>query len=416
MTSRRQLLCAAAYSAAVGVATGCFPSSRAGAARAGTRAASWIPDEQLLRELPLFMRLANVAGVSMAVVDQHEVAWTQSFGVMSASTQAPVSDDTLFEAASMSKPVFAYAVLQLADAGRIELDRPLVTYYRPPYFPVDPRIDRITARQVLSHTSGLPNWGDDGKPESLRPAFEAGARFLYSGEGYFWLQLVVEQITGQSLDRFMRETLFVPAGMTRSAFAWDDALLPSVSYGHREGKAVAAHGTRPVMDLIRPRAEKWGKALRDWQHADWLRVAAELDPANPARRVRFVNAAGSLLTTAGDYARFMRLVGVRRARADWELRDATRAAMLTPVVRVQPDAPLWWGLGWSIERHRDSDQGGRYSHEGNNENLFTSYAGADLGSGRALVVLTNAAGGFPLYQRIVRRVTGTDQLSFLAAI
>jgi len=398
--------------------SGCLPVSpttdgESARAPSAPRTGAWIPDAELLAELPGLMRLASVPGLSIAVVERGDVAWVRSLGVLSASTQQPVRDDTLFEAASMSKPVFAYGVLQLVEQQRLDLDRPLVTYHRPSYLPSDPRIDHMTARHVLSHTSGLPNWGDDAKPETLRPAFDPGARFRYSGEGFFWLQLVVERITGLGLDAFMRTTLFEPAGMRHSAFAWDESLLPAVSFGHRDGEPVAGHGTRPVMDLIIPRAQRWGKPVRDWLHEDWLRVAAELDPANPARRVRFVNAAGSLLTTATDYARFLGFVVKHTPRAAWELTEPTRTAMLSPQVAVRPDDPLWWGLGWTIER---SGAGWRCGHEGNNENLFTSYAGADPTRGRALVILTNAAGGFGLYQRIVRRLTGYDQLSFIATV
>lgn len=411
---RRRFLSLAAATAV----SGCLPVSRANVigpapARGEPDAGAWIPDAELLAELPGLMRLASVPGVSIAVVERGTVAWARSFGVLSTSTQQPVGDDTLFEAASMSKPVFAYGALRLADAQRLDLDRPLVTYHRPSYLPSDPRIDRITARHVLAHTSGLPNWGDDANPETLRPAFDPGTRFLYSGEGYFWLQLAVERITGLGLDAFMRQTLFEPAGMRHSAFAWDESLVSAVSFGHRDGAPVAGHGTRPVMKLIVPRAQRWGKPIRDWLHEDWLRVAAELDPANPARRVRFVNAAGSLLTTATDYARFLSHVVAHTPRAAWELTESTQIAMLSPQVAVRPGDPLWWGLGWTIERSAD---GWRCGHEGNNENLFTSYAGADSARGRALVILTNAGGGFGLYQRIARRVTGYDQLSFIANV
>src|SRR5690348_7172749 len=144
------------------------------------------------------MQLAGVPGLSMAVLDRGALAWQQSFGV---------ADDTLFEAASTSKPVFAYAVLQLVERGVIDLDRPLALYHRPPYLPPDARLDRITARHVLTHSSGLRNWGDEGKPETFVPAFEPGTRFRYSGEGFFWLQLVAEKLTGKGLDALMRELL-----------------------------------------------------------------------------------------------------------------------------------------------------------------------------------------------------------------
>jgi len=272
---RRFLLMAAATAV-----SGCLPVAHAaGPAPRSPRSDDWIPDAGLLAKMQGLMGLASVPGLGIAVVERGEVIWARTFGVLNASTQAPVREDSLFEVASMSKPVFAYGALQLVEQQRLDLDRPLVSYYRAPYLPSDPRVDRITARHILSHTSGLPNWGDDAKPETLRPAFDPGTRFKYSGEGFFWLQLVVERITGLGLDAFVRTMLFEPARMRHSAFAWDEALLPNVSYGHRVGAPVAGHGSRPVMDLIVPRSRRWSKPIRDWVHEDWLRVAAELDPA-----------------------------------------------------------------------------------------------------------------------------------------
>ncbi|GFE80662.1 hypothetical protein GCM10011487_26620 [Steroidobacter agaridevorans] len=357
------------------------------------------------------MRLASLPGLSMAVIKRGNLVWTQVHGVVNAGTGAAVRTDTLFEAASMSKPVFAYGMLQLVERGKLELDRPLVDYYRPSYLPRNPDIDRITARHVLAHTSGLPNWGDENKPETLQPAFSPGRYFRYSGEGYFWLQLVAEKITGKGLDALMRELLFEPAGMTRSMFAWDEEHLPDISFGHRGGKAVASHGMRGVMNLILPRATKWGKPVRDWMHEDWLRVAAELQPDAPPVRVRFQNAAGSLLTTASDYARFVSIVCESPRRASWEITDPLRRAMITKQIAVQQGVPLAWGLGWGLELGAPRL---RFAHEGNNEDLFTSYATGDAARGDGLVILTNAGSGFGIVQRITRATTGFDPLSFIA--
>ncbi|HEY0928662.1 MAG TPA: serine hydrolase domain-containing protein [Gemmatimonas sp.] len=371
----------------------------------------------MLESIPAWMDLAGVPGLAMAVVEHDRVAWSANFGVTNSSTRAPVTDDSLFEAASMSKAVFAYAVLQLVQAGTLSLDRPLVEYHRPAYLPNDARIDRITVRHVLSHTSGLPNWGDDGKPDTLKPAFDPGTRFRYSGEGIFWLQLVVERITRQGLDAFVRTTLFDPAGMRNSAFTLDESMVSRLVHGHSDGRPDNGHGTRGVLSMIAPRATTWGIPLRAWRHEEWLRAAAELDPGNPARRVRFANAASSMLTTAQDYARFLQIVASRTSSQPWMLRDRERDAMLTPIMPVRPGSALAWGLGWNVERQGEVD---RCGHEGNNNGRFTAYSGiersSDCGSGRALVILANAAGGFAVYQRIVRAVTGSDQLSFLASL
>jgi CubicO group peptidase (beta-lactamase class C family) len=404
MTDRREFLSAAIAMAAAA------PCALA-APRRATAPRSWIPSAALIASLDPLMHLAGVPGMSIAVLDRGKLAWQRSFGVADAQSQAKLEDDTLLEAASTSKPVFAYGVLQLVSRGKLALDRPLTRYYRPPYLPADARLDRITARHVLTHTSGLRNWGEEGSPDTFLPGFEPGERYRYSGEAFFWLQLVVEKLTGQGLDAFMRDSLFEPAGMTRSRFALDDEAIRNLAYGHVGGRRAPQQGMRDVVGLIAPLARAWRKPIRDWSHEDWLRSAAALDPQRPTQRVRFQNAAASLFTTAGDYARFLGILMDAAPAAPWHIDERLRHEMLSPLVAVQPGAALWRGLGWSIER---CDGKLRFGHEGNNDGRFTAYAGAQAATGRGLVILTNDGAGFGLYQRIVRASTGCDQLSFIA--
>ena len=111
---------------------------------------------QLERDIPPMMSEASVPGVSIALVKDGEVAWQHAFGVKDAKTKEPVTDNTVFEAASLSKPVFAYAVLKLVDSGKFDLDKPL-NQYLPGDYDVgpDPRLGQITARRVLSTQPGF---------------------------------------------------------------------------------------------------------------------------------------------------------------------------------------------------------------------------------------------------------------------
>src|SRR5262249_11831103 len=126
----------------------------------------------------------------------------------------------IFEAASLTKPVVAYAALKLADSGQLDLDAPLSKYLPEPYIKDDDRLKLITTRRVLSHTTGFPNWRPAGQP--LKIHFTPGERFSYSGEGYVYLQKVIEQISGQPLDAFMKKTVLEPLGMTDSSFVWQE--------------------------------------------------------------------------------------------------------------------------------------------------------------------------------------------------
>ena len=349
--SRRRLLASGLALAA----TGLLPR-RAWTAPRIDPDADWIPSSELLQDLPLQMQALGVPGVGIAVVEAGKLAWSRGVGLADVERKVPVDDTTLFEVASMSKPPFAYVVLQLVDRGELSLDKPLVDYRRPDYLGNGPWTDRITARDVLRHSTGLPNWRRDPAHEKLMPAVAPGTRVDYSGEAFVWLQLVVETVTGESLDRTMRRLLFDPAGMRDSSYGWDAQISARSVHGYGvPGEADAAEppqGLRAAWDAALPVAGQWNKPLSDWRYADAER-ALPLARANAAPGIVnwpvdiLADAAASLHCTVRDYARFLALM-VHPDPADWELRPETRDAML----RRQIDVPGRWtdkGLGWNIE-------------------------------------------------------------------
>ena len=125
-----------------------------------------IPVESLVSELaesiPGWMKTARVPGLAVALIRDAVPVWTAGFGVKSAASEDPVRPDTVFEAASLSKPVFAYHVLGLCERGLLDLDRPLCESMPEPYEIDDPRVSQMTARMALSHTTGFSNrWSPD---------------------------------------------------------------------------------------------------------------------------------------------------------------------------------------------------------------------------------------------------------------
>ena len=409
--SRRRLL-----AGGVGVATLAALPMRARAVPRCDPDADWIPGDAFLQDLPRQMQALGVPGAGIAVVEAGTLAWSRGFGVTHAERGTPVEDSTLWEAASLSKPVFAYAVLQLVDRGELALDAPLVKYARPAYLGQSPWIERITVRDVLRHTTGLPNWRKDPANEPLVPAVAPGTRIDYSGEAFVWLQLAVEAVTGESLDQTMRRLLFDPAGMRDSSYGWDAALAGRSVHGHRAPDdaqpGMPAQGLREAWDAAQPIADRWRKPLSAWRYADAER-AMPLARANAKPGLVnwpsdiLANSAASLRCTVQDYARFMALV-VHASPATWELRSATRAAMLTSQITL----PGRWtekGLGWNIEA---TPIGPTLYHSGSNAGVFKTFAVGDAARQRALVVMTNAANGNVLYRRVVRAATGLDLLAF----
>jgi CubicO group peptidase (beta-lactamase class C family) len=261
-----------------------------------------VPATVLDTALPRIMREAKVVGLNIAVVNGDTTVYDRVFGLRDREARVPADTGTVFEAASLTKPVFAYLVVGLARDGVLDLDAPLARYLAYPDIAHDPRHTQVTARMVLSHSSGL-----SGRRQGARVDFvyDPGRYFNYSAEGIFYLQLVVERLLGRPLDVAMRERVFAPLGMAHSSMVWTPAIARNYATGY---------------DYHDQRAEKW-------------------KPDKPG-------AAATLHTTAGDYARFLRemLTGAR-------LGPRWLAEMLRPQVLVIPgDSTLAWSLGFGVDR------------------------------------------------------------------
>lgn len=261
--------------------------------------------------------------------------------------------DSVLEVASLSKPVFAFAVLSEAARGAVDLDAPLAAIAPPPYRHAardgedrfdDARLAQVTPRMLLTHRAGLPSWSRD------RPlAFVAtpGSGWRYSGEGYVLLQRALEA-RGESLPALARRAVFEPLAMTRSTF---DPSHVDAARGHdRRGQPLPSSLGAP-------------------------------------------NAATSLLSTATDYARFVRRL------VDAPADDPIVAAMAAPQVNVDDELHLSWGTGLGLAAP------GWLFHWGANPGFRALFVG-ERARGTAVVVLTNGDGGMELATRVVREQLG----------
>lgn len=337
--------------------------------------------EDLIRRLerlvPPLMAEADVPGLSAALVRGGELVWHRGFGVRHSETKEPVGDDAVFEAASLSKPVFAYAVLKLVDAGKLDLDAP-VGKYLPGGYDVgdDPRLAQVTARRVLSHTAGFPNWRPRGE-KALKIHFAPGERFSYSGEGFVYLSRAVERLTGERFDLFMRRTVFEPLGMKDSSYSW------------RED-----YGARKVF-----RHDAVGKP------AGQNRPPGQNSPPE-------WNAAASLHTTARDFGLFLaaalRGEGLKKetARLFWtpqvSVGEGTNGTHGRPTRLSQTVA---WGLGWGLQT---TAEGVSIWHWGDNGNS-KAYVVAYPGRGDGVVFFSNSANGLSIAREIVAEAVGGAQ-------
>jgi CubicO group peptidase (beta-lactamase class C family) len=319
--------------------------------------------------VPRLMEELHVPGVSVALILDREIAWSGAFGHADAVRKVPVRSNTLFEACSMSKPIFAYIVLKLVEEGVIGLDEPLSHYVQS----VESDLRPITARMVLSHTSGLPNWrrGDEEREGPLTLAFTPGARFSYSGEGIFFLQRAIEEITGEPLDVFAARRLFRPMGLGSCSYIWIDSLDSRIAAGHDD-------------------------------RGGFLQKTAYVHP----------NAAYSLYVSAEDYARLLLELVKDDRSAPCSLSRRSVDTMLSRQVRLDSREPIvrpgrargtgvYWGLGWSINSTPDGDIA---HHSGANRSGFRCFSQFSRARGTGIVIFTNSTSGGELWARVISRV------------
>ena len=324
------------------------------------------------------MRAAEITGLSIAILNDGKIAYLKSYGVRDKEKSLPLTDDSIMTAASFTKVAFAYLVMRLIDEKIIDLDQPVSKYLPKPLteYPAyadlsgDPRSNRITARILMSHTSGFPNWRGFEDDRKLKIHFEPGSRYAYSGEGIVLLQLVVETVTKKPLDELMRQYVFTPLGMPRTSMVWESQFESDCANGYDE----------------------YGRSL------------------GPQRR-KNADAAGSMQTTPRDFARFMSAVIQGQG-----LRQETRELMLSPQIQIHSkhqfptlatettdknrSIRLSYGLGWGLYW---TPYGKAFFKEGHDEgwrNYTVCFDKAKIG----IVIMTNSSNGEGIFKELLETV------------
>ena len=175
--------------------------------------------------IPEYIKSHNIPGVGISLVSNGEVIFTDGFGYANSIAKAPVTANTLFEVASVSKVFIAYIALRLADEGRISLNKPLLSYLSEEWMPYSIYRDSIKLRHVLSHSSGLAKL-------TREIMFEPGSAYFYTANGFNLVRDVIEEVTEESMEELAQRLVFQPLGMKNSSFVLKKELLPFTSNGH----------------------------------------------------------------------------------------------------------------------------------------------------------------------------------------
>lgn len=241
----------------------------------------------------------NIPGAQV-VHRKGDATYSYTYGVQSATTGVPVAEDTFFQVASLSKVVGSYLFMKRVDAGIIDLDTPLWEYYQSPRIANSASAKTVTARMVLNHTTGFPNWAGASGSETTELGTTVGTpggAFGYSGDGFFLLQTVIEHMEGKTFAEILDAEVFAPFGMTTSTLQSRDQDADRMVVGH-DGNGVA----KPMS--IYPRGNTAytlqtsaldytkflqhalinGEGLSEQAHDLWLTASSDAvrDAANPA--------------------------------------------------------------------------------------------------------------------------------------
>ena len=194
------------------------------------------------------MSRLGIPGLSAAVVTERRLRWSAAFGVADLENSVPARTTTVYRLASITKPVTAAAVLQLVDAGTIDLDAPIQRYV--PAFPEKPW--PVTARHLLAHQSGIRNWTEEEFHSTRRYSsiaesldafkddpllFQPGTRTHYTSLGYNLLGAIVEGASGKPFARYLEEHVFRPAAMHDARVDDVAAIIPGRAHGYRRDGA-----------------------------------------------------------------------------------------------------------------------------------------------------------------------------------
>lgn len=309
---------------------------------------------KLTDNLEKLLKDNNIPTLGLGVIEDGKITQIKVYGTLDGKKIAPYN--SLFNVASLTKPITAMTVLRLTSLGKWNLDEPLYKYFTDPNIANDPRNKKLTARLVLSHQTGFPNWRWMNKDNKLNFEFDPGTKYQYSGEGFEYLRKAVEKKFHKNLEELAKEYVFQPIGMSDTSYIWNE---------------------KKMADRIVIGFDKSGK------------------PYDIVKN-KTASATDDLVTSVEDYSQFLIAV-----MSNELLSPAVFEAMKTK--QVQTKKNKFFGLGFEI-------------YDLGNGEIALSHGGSDKGvntiafilpkTKQGLVIFTNVEDGYKIYEPIMNQYLG----------
>jgi len=306
-----------------------------------------------------WLKQKSIPALGIGYIENGKIEQISVFGELQQGVKAP--KNTIWNVASLTKPITALIALKLIDAGKLSLDEPLYNYYIDPDIINDPRAKLLTPRIILSHQTGFVNWRyTDEESQKLKFHFEPGTQYQYSGEGFEYLKKALQNKFKVSLQKLADSLIFKPLKMDDTRFFWDERMDES-----RFAKWHSAKG------------ERYETHKNTW-----------------------VSAADDLLTTVEDYSKFVNYI-TNGADLSKELQQE----MIKNQVRINTNQ--YFGLGWYIDENINTSNDFAMVHGGDDIGVHTiTFIIPKTKQG--LIIFTNSDNGTDAFQEILLQYLGEN--------
>jgi CubicO group peptidase (beta-lactamase class C family) len=305
-------------------------------------------------EIEKWLKENKVPTLGIGVIKDGKLQQVKVFGEIKKGMTAPYN--TIFNVASLTKPITAIVALKLVSLGKWNLDEPIYKYWTDPDVLKDKNCKLLTTRHILSHQTGFTNWRGNSKDGKLHFEFEPGTKYQYSGEGFEYLRKALEVKFKKSINQLANELIFIPLQMTDTKYFWDDKTDSSRFAIGYDDKGVAYE----------------------------------------TEKNKTANGADNLLTTVEDYGKFLVSILSREGLTEKVFDD-----MVTHQIGTKKDK--YFGLGFEL-------------YDLGNDEYAISHGGADKGcqtivfvfpkTKQGLIIFTNVDDGYKIYEKLLTHYLG----------